>query len=156
MIKVLNEKELRLRVLTERNKGSDVVTTNGVFDLLHYGHIHSLEKARNAGDFLIVGLNSDASVRRHKYENGPVFNETERAMTLAGLQHVDAIYIFPEDDPTKFLDIVKPKWHVKSREGFKGLERGVVERNGGQILLIDDIGDYGSDRIYKALRERHG
>lgn len=86
----------------------DVVFTNGVFDLIHPGHIDILTKARTFGDALIVGLNSDASVKRLKGENRPVRSEAERAYVLAGLESVDRVVLFDEDTPLELITALRP------------------------------------------------
>ena len=119
--------------------GRKIVTTNGAFDIIHAGHIQTLEKAKSYGDILIVGLNSDSSIKRYKSPLRPIIPQKERAEMLAALSVVDYVSIFEENDPREFIKAVKPNFHVKSRLGFKGIEKEVVEENGGKIVLIDDM-----------------
>ena len=93
--------------------GRTLVFTNGCFDLLHYGHLDYLEQARALGDFLLVGLNSDASVRRLKGSSRPIRDELERASALAALVMVDAVVIFGEDTPLALIEALKPDFLVK-------------------------------------------
>jgi D-beta-D-heptose 7-phosphate kinase/D-beta-D-heptose 1-phosphate adenosyltransferase len=101
------EKALALRGALKK-AGRKAVFTNGCFDLLHAGHIYSLEKARSLGDFLFLGLNSDASVRRLKGAPRPFNKAADRALVLAALQAVDAVVIFGEDTPLKLIKALKP------------------------------------------------
>jgi len=134
------------------NPNIRIVTTNGAFDVIHTGHIYSLEKARSYGDLLIVGLNSDASIKRYKSQNRPVFPQDYRARMIAALYCVDYVVIFDEDDPRELLKIIKPDIHVKSKSGFKGIEREIVEKNGGQIILLNDIEGISTTDIIKRIK----
>ena len=96
-----------------RLEGKRVVTTNGCFDLLHVGHVTYLEKARAFGDVLIVGINSDESVKRLKGPQRPLQTALDRAQILAALRAVDAVCVFTEDTPVEWLKMVKPDVHVK-------------------------------------------
>jgi D-glycero-beta-D-manno-heptose 1-phosphate adenylyltransferase len=120
--------------------GRKLVVTNGCFDLLHIGHVTYLEKARNLGDLLLVGVNSDAAVRGLKGEGRPVNNEEDRAAVLAGLESVDAVCIFPDVRATQFLAAAKPDIYVKggdyTLDTLDQTERSVVEQGGGKIELI--------------------
>ncbi len=122
-----------------RKKGKKIVTTNGVFDILHLGHVTYLESARKLGDVLIVGINSDASVRRIKGPKRPLNSKKARASCVAALECVDYVVVFGEDDPRKFLSAVKPAIHVKGGD-YRGkmgkiIEKEIVEHNGGKIVL---------------------
>lgn len=123
-----------------------IVTTNGCFDILHPGHIEMLRQAKSYGDYLIVCMNSDASVRRLKGAGRPIHNQDYRKKMLESIRYVDEVRIFGENSPNRILGKIKPRFHVKSREGYKGLEKGVVENNGGRIVLINDIPGYSSTK----------
>lgn len=114
--------------------------TNGCFDLLHLGHVTYLESARNAGEALLVGVNSDAAVRGLKGEGRPVNTEDDRAAVLAALQSVNAVCVFPDVRATDFLALAKPDIYVKggdyTLETLNREERRVVEEGGGRIVLI--------------------
>ena len=99
-----------------RRKGKKIVFTNGCFDILHAGHVDYLEKAKRAGNFLIVGLNSDASVRRLKGSNRPLNTQRDRARVLNGLAAVDGIVIFHDDTPLRLIQKVKPHILVKGSD----------------------------------------
>ena len=123
-----------------RAKGKRLVVTNGCFDILHPGHVTYLEAARQQGDALLVGLNSDASVRQLKGEGRPVNSEADRATVLAALQSVDAVCVFPEVRATRFLSAAQPDVYVKggdfSVEELPGEEREIVEKAGGKIVTL--------------------
>lgn len=121
-----------------RRAGKTVVFTNGCFDLLHPGHIHTLTHAKALGDVLIVGINSDASVKRLKGECRPVLNQDERTVMLSALEVVDYVTSFKEDTPLLLIQLLQPQVLVKggdwSQEAVVGKE--VVERNGGKVVVI--------------------
>jgi rfaE bifunctional protein nucleotidyltransferase chain/domain len=121
-----------------------IVTTNGCFDILHLGHIETFRIAKQYGNYLIVCLNSDDSVRRLKGEGRPVHNQDYRKRMLESIRYVDEVKVFNEDDPRKILDEIKPMVHIKSKTGYKGIEKEVVERNGGKIVLVDDVAGFSS------------
>ena len=125
-------------VKAEKRKGKKIVTTNGCFDILHVGHVRSLAAARALGDVLVVGINSDASVRALKGENRPIVSERERAEIVAALGSVDAVFIFDEKDPRTWLSKLKPAIHVKGgdRKMEEIIERDIVEKNGGTVVLL--------------------
>jgi D-beta-D-heptose 7-phosphate kinase/D-beta-D-heptose 1-phosphate adenosyltransferase len=118
--------------------GHTVVFTNGVFDLLHPGHVRYLQQARSLGDLLIMGVNSDASVRRNKGPERPITPETERAEVLAALACVDAVTIFDEDTPLAVISAVQPDILVKGADWAHDaiVGRDVVEARGGRVERI--------------------
>lgn len=130
-----------------------VVFTNGCFDVLHRGHVTYLAQARDLGDCLVVGLNSDASVKRLKGENRPINNENDRALLLAALSFVDYIIIFEEDTPQNLIEQVKPDILVKGGDyqidNIVGAD--FVLKNGGQVLTIPFVDGYSSTKIIQAL-----
>lgn len=122
-----------------RQAGQTVVFTNGCFDLLHVGHVQTLSRARAEGDRLVVGVNSDESVRRLKGARRPVNPEADRAALLAALRCVDAVVIFAEDTPVETLEVLRPDIHVKGGD-YKVEElpeAETVRAYGGRIVLID-------------------
>lgn len=138
-----------------RAQGRRVVFTNGVFDVLHAGHVTYLAWAREQGDALIVGLNSDNSVRRIKGENRPIVPFEERARVLCALRSVDAVVGFDERTPEVLLDRVRPDVHVKSAQYREGElpEREVVLRHGGVIRLAPHVqGTSTTDTIARILQ----
>jgi rfaE bifunctional protein nucleotidyltransferase chain/domain len=122
-----------------RAAGKTVVFTNGVFDLLHPGHVRYLQQARALGDALIVGLNADSSVRRNKGPNRPINPEQERAEVLAGLESVDAVVIFDEDTPAEIIHAVQPDVLVKGADWAADqiVGRDTVEARGGRVVRME-------------------
>ncbi len=121
-----------------RSQSKKIVTTNGVFDILHVGHIRYLKQAKSLGDILIVGINSDSSVKKIKGPKRPINSENERAEVLSALQFVDYILIFSEDNPVSWLKEIKPHYHAKGGDYSidRIIERSVVESNHGKIVLL--------------------
>jgi D-beta-D-heptose 7-phosphate kinase/D-beta-D-heptose 1-phosphate adenosyltransferase len=125
---------------TLRAKRKRIVTTNGSFDILHKGHLHLLNEARQRGDVLIVGLNSDASVRSYKGPKRPIVPERRRAEMLLALRMVDYVHIFDEPDPIAFLKEINPDVHVNSSEyGEECVESATVRRGGGTVHIVNRI-----------------
>lgn len=131
-----------------------VVFTNGCFDVLHFGHVHYLLEAKKLGDILVVGLNSDDSVRRLKGPARPINGENERAFVLASLSFVDYITVFEEDTPLNLIKIVQPDVLVKG--GDYALDQIVgadfVSQNGGIVTTIPFVEGYSSSRIIEQLK----
>jgi rfaE bifunctional protein nucleotidyltransferase chain/domain len=121
-----------------RPRSERIVFTNGCFDILHRGHVEYLAAARELGDLLIVGLNSDASVRRLKGPSRPVNPQADRALVLAGLAAVDAVTVFDDDTPLRLIEALLPDVLVKggdySRESIVGAEP--VEAAGGRVVIV--------------------
>jgi D-glycero-beta-D-manno-heptose 1-phosphate adenylyltransferase len=126
-----------------RERGQRLVVTNGCFDLLHVGHVTYLEAARNSGDALLVGVNSDDAVRELKGPGRPLNRETDRALVLAALESVDAVCIFRERHAVKFLEMAEPDVYVKggdyTLDTINQEERRVIERLGGRIILVGHV-----------------
>jgi glycerol-3-phosphate cytidylyltransferase len=120
------------------------VTTNGCYDILHPGHIHSLIEAKKQGNVLIVGVNSDRYLKKVKSEHRPVMQAQDRAYVLASLSMVDYVTIFNENTPNVILERLKPHIHVKSRLGYNGSEDKVLKKHKIKLHLIDDIMGYSS------------
>ena len=137
--------------LKKQNKR--IITTNGVFDILHIGHIRYLQEAKKLGDMLIVAVNSDTSVKKIKGPKRPLNNENDRAEALAALQCVDFVAIFNEENSIKFLEKIKPDVHVKGGDYKidKIIEKEVVERNYGKIILIPEVKGYSTTRFIKRI-----
>jgi D-beta-D-heptose 7-phosphate kinase/D-beta-D-heptose 1-phosphate adenosyltransferase len=109
MEKVLSVKRLLTRLKTRRKKGKKVVFTNGCFDIIHAGHVRYLKKARALGDILVVGLNSDSSVRKIKGVWRPIMPETDRAEILSALSAVDYVVVFKEPTPIRLIEAIRPE-----------------------------------------------
>lgn len=138
-------------------QGKKVVFTNGCFDILHAGHVDYLLKARAFGDILVVGMNSDQSIRRIKGENRPIVPENQRAFLVASLKAVDYVTLFDEDTPGELIDALIPDVLVKgadwSIENIVG--RDVVENNGGEVKTVEFVNDQSTSKIISAILERY-
>ncbi|OGG40312.1 hypothetical protein A3A21_01150 [Candidatus Jorgensenbacteria bacterium RIFCSPLOWO2_01_FULL_45_25b] len=135
--KIKNKKEIEKIAARLKREGKKIVVFNGSFDLLHGGHIQSLEEAKSKGDVLIVLLNSDVSVQSYKSVKRPIVGEKERANMLAALQCVDMIALFDETNPKKLLEKIKPDIYCNGADWGKNcVERSVVEKHGGKIHVL--------------------
>lgn len=140
----------------ERSQGKRVVFTNGCFDILHIGHLRSLEMAKGHGDILVVGLNSDDSVRRLKGEHRPLVEQDDRAALLDSLRPVDYVVIFDEDDPIETLRRVRPDVHVKGGDYRPEdlPEREVVEEGGGKVVIVPLVEGYSTSALMEKVGKR--
>ena len=153
--RILTLDEAILRFGREKRNGRRVVFTNGCFDLLHPGHIRCLEQARQLGDALIVGLNSDASVRQLKGEGRPLLPELERAEILAAMECVDAVVIFDDLTPREVIARLLPDILVKGGDwpGNQIVGREEVEAAGGRVVSAAVVPGYSTTEIVKKIRE---
>jgi rfaE bifunctional protein nucleotidyltransferase chain/domain len=152
---ILTLEEAILRFGREKRNGRRIVFTNGCFDLLHPGHIRGFELARALGDALIVGLNSDASVRQLKGPGRPVVQERERAEILAALESVDAVIIFDELTPREVISRLLPDVLVKGGDwpGDQIVGREEVEAAGGRVVSLPLVPGYSTTAILQKIRE---
>jgi D-beta-D-heptose 7-phosphate kinase/D-beta-D-heptose 1-phosphate adenosyltransferase len=155
--KIKNLDVLARIIATEKDHGKRIVFTNGCFDLLHAGHVKYLQKARSLGDLLVMGLNSDASVRRLKGEKRPLIGEDERAHILAALDCIDYVVLFDQDTPLELITILKPHILVKggdyTAEAVVGRE--VVEAYGGRVELVPFVDGKSTTNIIERILERY-
>jgi rfaE bifunctional protein nucleotidyltransferase chain/domain len=136
-IKIKSIKEIENIVKNLRKERKKIVTINGAFDIVHVGHLKILKEAKKQGDILIVGLNSDKSIKMNKGPKRPINNENDRAKILAALDVVDYVVIFNEKDPRKLLSVIKPNVHVNGSEyGEKCIEADVVKKYGGRMHTV--------------------
>ena len=153
--KIVTKEEALERVTSWKDQGQEVVFTNGCFDILHLGHVDYLEKARALGDKLILGLNSDDSVKRLKGESRPVNREEARARLLASLQFVDAVVSFSEDTPLELIGYLKPDILVKGKDyeisNIVGAD--IVIENGGKVETIDLVDGFSTTNIIDKIKE---
>ena len=142
--KLLTKDSLKRTVETLRKKNKEIVTTNGVFDIMHIGHIRYLQEAKKLGGILIVAINSDSSTKKIKGPKRPLNNENDRAEALAALECVDYVTVFNEENPIKILGIIKPNVHVKGGDYDIGqiIEKDAVEKNNGKVVLISKVKGY--------------
>ncbi|PIY30564.1 MAG: D-glycero-beta-D-manno-heptose 1-phosphate adenylyltransferase [Bacteroidetes bacterium CG_4_10_14_3_um_filter_42_6] len=153
--KIMNLETISKALAVWELRGKKIVFTNGCFDLLHLGHIDYLSKAKDLGDILIVGVNTDNSVvRLNKGENRPITNEQSRASIIASLFFVDAVVLFDEDTPYKLIKIVQPDVLVKGSdykpEDIVGYD--VVMAKKGEIRTIDYLEGYSTTTIEQKIR----
>ncbi len=135
-LKIKTIKEAAEIARSAKKRGMKVVTTNGCFDILHIGHIRNLEKARNLGDVLIVGVNADKSVKENKGKNRPIVPEKERAEVIAALKSVDYVFIFKDKTPNDWLKKIKPNIHVKG-----------ADRKLNQIVELETLKEIGAKLV---------
>ena len=139
-----------------KRQNKKVVFTNGVFDILHAGHVDYITKAKEKGDVLIVGVNSDSSVKRIKGELRPVVPQHERAFIISSLKPVDYVVIFEEDTPQEIINKLIPDVLVKGADWYidKIVGREIVEANGGKVETIKFVNDQSTTNIIKTVLER--
>jgi rfaE bifunctional protein nucleotidyltransferase chain/domain len=140
-----------------KKKNKSIVTTNGIFDILHIGHIRYLKQAKKLGDVLIIALNSDSSTKKIKGPKRPLNNEKDRAEALAALECVDYIAIFNEENPIKTLEKIKPNIHVKGGDYKMDqiIEKSIVEKNKGKVVLIPEVKGYSTTDLINRIVESH-
>jgi D-beta-D-heptose 7-phosphate kinase/D-beta-D-heptose 1-phosphate adenosyltransferase len=138
-----------------RREGKRIVFTNGCFDILHAGHVRYLKKAKNLGDVLIVGLNSDSSVRKIKGKDRPINNQKDRAEVLSALESVDYVVIFAEETPEKLIKMVMPDVLVKGSDwkGKKIAGGDIVKKNGGRVVLIPLLKGRSTTKVIQKIKE---
>ncbi|MBZ0257116.1 adenylyltransferase/cytidyltransferase family protein, partial [bacterium] len=135
-----------------RDENKTIVSTNGTFDIVHSGHIHLLREAKAQGDFMVLGLNSDASVKAYKSPKRPIVPQEERALLLAAVRYVDMILLFDEPESLRFVREVRPDVHVKdSTYGYDLIEAPIVQKYGGRIHLVSNDGHSTTNIIKKVI-----
>lgn len=152
--KIKRRSELVELVREAQTEGKTVVFTNGVFDILHVGHVRYLESARALGDCLIVGVNTDESVKMRKGDNRPIVPLFERAELIASLACVDYVTLFGEETPVEIVGELKPDIHVKGGDYTldRMLEAKVVQDYGGKVVLIPMVEGYSTTNIMERIR----
>ena len=158
MKKILSWEALKNEVERRRGEGQKIAFTNGCFDILHVGHVRYLEEARKTGDFLILALNSDASVRAIKGEKRPLVPEQERAEVVASLVAVDYVTLFDETTPLKLIEYLRPNCLVK---GGDWQEETVVGRDavlswGGRVVLVPVVEGASTTNIVEKILQVYG
>lgn len=154
---ILSREELKKVRAELKSQNKKVVFTNGCFDLIHSGHVDYLLKAKQLGDILIVGLNTDASVRRIKGEKRPILKQDERAFIVSNLKPVDYVTFFDEDTPAKIISDLIPDILVKGADWAidKIVGRDVVEANGGEVKTIEFVNDQSTSKIIQTILNRY-
>ena len=154
--KIISLPGLKRKLKGLKQKGKRIVFTNGCFDILHYGHIKYLQDAKNKGDYLIVAVNSDASVKKIKAQNRPVIGQADRLKTIAALASVDFVVLFNEDNPLKLIKALSPDILIKGADWDKSKIVGAdfVESYGGKVLTVNLVkGRSTSALIEKIVRD---
>ena len=152
--KILDDKSLEDKLNLWRKEGKKIVFSNGCFDILHRGHVEYLSKAADLGDILIIGLNTDASVKRLKGPSRPVNDEKARAVVLAALEFVDAVVFFEEDTPYSLIKNVQPDVLVKGKdykaEDIVGYD--IVVGKGGRVETIELVEGFSTTNTIEKMR----
>lgn len=144
-------------IAENRSRNKKIVWTNGCFDILHVGHVEYLAGAKQLGDVLVVGLNSDPSVRQLKGADRPLFNQTERAKVLNAIEFVDYILIFEDPSPLNLLRYLQPDFYVKGGdyniETIHQDERRCIENYGGEIVILPMIKGASTSKIIEKINK---
>jgi D-glycero-beta-D-manno-heptose 1-phosphate adenylyltransferase len=155
--RILTWDQMRDRAAKLRDAGMKVVFTNGAFDILHLGHLTYMTFARQQGDCLVVGLNSDASVRRYKGDKRPIVPQQERATMLASLKCVDYVVLFDQDEPKDLIAHILPDILIKGEDWAHYVSgRDVVEANGGKVILAKMVEGRSTTNVIKKIVEAYG
>lgn len=154
---ILSAEGLASVLKNHQTSGQKIVFTNGCFDILHPGHTTYLAAARALGDILVVGVNSDVSVRRLKGDKRPIMTEIARSQLLASLAAVDFVTIFDEDDPYHLIKLLAPDILVKGGDWDTGniVGRNLVEARGGLVKSLPFIGEYSTTAIVEEILKRY-
>jgi D-glycero-beta-D-manno-heptose 1-phosphate adenylyltransferase len=155
MNKLLSREQLLERIAQWRQQGQRITLTNGCFDVLHVGHVRYLRAAKQLGGKVVVGVNSDATVRVLKGEGRPRMPEHERAEVIAALSDVDAVVIFSEPDVRALIHEIRPDIHAKGTDYTAGSvpERDAVAAYGGRVAIVGDPKDHSSTELLKRWKE---
>ena len=154
--KIKKRDDLRRIIQDLKANGKRIIFTNGCFDLLHIGHVRYLEEAKSLGDILVVGVNSDASVRGLKGPNRPILPEEERAEILSGLGCVDYVTIFDEPTPFNLISLLLPHVLVKGGDWTKEETVGweTVERTGGEVVILSFVEGASTSHLIETILKR--
>jgi rfaE bifunctional protein nucleotidyltransferase chain/domain len=152
---IASRAELKEIIAKLRKEKKKIATTNGAFDILHVGHLKSLEFAKRYGDTLIVGINSDESIKIYKSKDRPIIPQGDRARLVDALSPVDYVTIFDEKTPEKLLEIIRPDFHIKGSEYKNNIpEQKTVEKYGGKIVFIErNPKDISTSMIIKKVKD---
>jgi rfaE bifunctional protein nucleotidyltransferase chain/domain len=152
--KILPLKSLKNQVTNWKKTGKKVVFTNGCFDLIHRGHIEVLAQTADLGDKLIIGLNSDVSIKKLKGESRPIIDENSRAILLASLSFVDAIVLFSEETPLNLISNLNPDILAKGGDYKINTIVGheIIRKNGGEVILVPFVEGFSSSNIIDKIK----
>jgi rfaE bifunctional protein nucleotidyltransferase chain/domain len=153
--KIITREALKPLLNIIKFKSKTIVFSNGCFDILHRGHIEYLAKAASLGDSLIIGLNTDASVKRLKGMNRPIQDQESRALVMASLRFVDYVILFDEDTPYELIDFIKPHVLVKGSDYKEDQIVGadIVKKNNGRVITINLIDGYSTTSIIERSKK---
>jgi len=154
--KIQDLRRLKKLILILKARRKKIVFTNGCFDLLHWGHVKYLQDAKKKGDILVVGINSDSSVKRIKEKKRPVVNEKDRLRLVAALESVDYVVLFKEDTPLKIIKFIKPDVLVKGADWNKNniVGRDIILSYGGRVSTIKLVKGYSTSNLIKKIAKR--
>lgn len=157
MGRVVSKNILKSILAREKKDGKTIVFTNGCFDILHEGHIRYLRKAKKCGDVLVIGLNTDSSIRAIKGPSRPVIPQRSRAEVLASLNVVDYVVLFPEETPYNLIKFLKPDVLVKGADYEISEIAGadIVKANGGKVVRVRLEKGFGTSEIIEKILERY-
>lgn len=137
-----------------RKQGKKIVTCNGTFDLVHVGHLMFLKEAKEQGDVLIVGLNSDSSIKQYKNKTRPFTPQQYRTELISGFECVDYVTIFDETNPIELLKVIKPDVHVNGEDyGYNCIERPIVEKYGGKIHIVKNFKGFSTTKLIEKIKK---
>jgi len=151
--KIISLAKLKRKISLLKSYGSRIVFTNGCFDILHYGHIKYLQDAKKRGDYLIVAVNSDSSIKKIKEKNRPVIGQSDRLKTVAALSSVDFVILFNQDNPLKLIKALKPDILIKGADWSKDKIIGAdfVESYGGKVLTVNLVKGRSTSALIKKI-----
>jgi rfaE bifunctional protein nucleotidyltransferase chain/domain len=156
--KIMTREKIAVIAAKQKKKGKKIVFANGCFDILHVGHVRFLRGARAKGDILVLGLNSDASVRKLKGKGRPLVNQRDRAELMAAFEFVDYVTVFGEQTVEKTLRVIKPDFHAKGTDYTKDTvpEKGIAKELGIKIVIVGDKKNHSTKDVIKTIVERYG
>lgn len=154
---ILARRDLVEFVYKLRKNGKKIVFTNGCFDIIHYGHIGLLRKAKQLGDYLIVGINSDSSIKKLKGNERPIFKLQNRNEVLEAIKYIDHIIDFDELTPNNIIKLIQPDIHVKGGDYINKWmpEKEWIETHGGHVILIPLTEGVSTTKIIEKLKEKN-
>jgi rfaE bifunctional protein nucleotidyltransferase chain/domain len=156
--KINSLSSLKTKINRLKQNGRRVVFTNGCFDILHYGHIKYLEDAKGRGDYLVVAVNSDSSIKKIKAKNRPVIGQSDRLKTIAALASVDFVVLFNEDNPLKVIKALRPDILIKGADWSKNKIVGAdfVKSYGGKVLTVNLVKGRSTSALIKKITRVFG
>lgn len=154
--KIKTRQEILQIVKELRDQGKKIVFTNGCFDILHVGHIKLLKEAKSFGDILILGVNTDSSVKKLKGPSRPINSQEDRIEVVASTEHIDYVVLFDEDTPIEIIGEIKPHIHVKGGDYTPEImpESKAVYENGGEIKIIKFVEGKSTTNIINKSKEK--